>query len=311
MTAAPGSGGSEALPTTPESSDPLVGALLQRCRFPAGRALDVAVSGGADSVALLALAVASGADVTAHHVDHGTRPGGTAEAERVRGLCAHWGTAFRAHAVEVDAGPNLEARWREARRGVLPPGCLTGHTADDQAETLVLRLLRGTGPHGLAAMSPDTHPILDLRRSETESLCEHLGVGVFRDPTNDSPEFARNRVRREVLPLLSDISGRDVVPLLVRTAQLAARQRELLAELADGVDPTDCAALRELPRELAVEVIRGWWISRTGGLPPPDRDGLERMMAVVNGTTRSCQVTAGWTLARTAGSLRLEPPQQG
>ena len=118
--------------------------LLTRCTFPAaGTRVACAVSGGADSTALLALAVAAGLDVTAVHVDHGLRPGSAHEADVVRANAERLGAAFRAERVQVADGPNLEARAREARYAILPPGALTGHTADDPAETVLLTLLRG------------------------------------------------------------------------------------------------------------------------------------------------------------------------
>ncbi|MFV0316481.1 MAG: tRNA lysidine(34) synthetase TilS [Microthrixaceae bacterium] len=292
-------------PARPDPTDPVLGALLRLCWFPERDHLDVAVSGGADSLCLLALAMATGAAVTAHHVDHGTRPGGHTEADSVAEVCRAWGTGFVAHRVEVPAGPNLEERWRDARRAVLPEGCLTGHTADDQAETLLLRLMRGTGPAGMAAMEPATHPILALRRTDTEMLCSHLGLVVFEDPTNSSGRFARNRVRHEVLPLLSEIAGRDVVPLLTRTAELAGAQREFIAEVVGAVDPTDSAAVGALSEHLAAEVLRSWWTTATDGLPPPDRAALRRMLQVVNHDATRCDVASGWVLARTAGRLRL------
>src|SRR5690606_37104020 len=104
----------------------------------------------------------------------------------------------------------LEARARAARLSVLPPGTLFGHTADDQAATVLVRLLRGTGPTGLAAMRVEGHPMLGLRRAETVALCDDLGIETVEDPSNRDPRFVRNRVRAEVLPLLHDVAGRDV-----------------------------------------------------------------------------------------------------
>lgn len=254
---------------------------------------------------LLALAVASGAEVTAHHVDHGLRPGGSGEAAMVAEVAARWGAGFRAHRVDIADGPDLEERCRRARLELLPPGWLTGHTADDQAETVLMRLIRGTGPSGLAAMDEHRHPLLQLRRVETESLCEHLGIAPFEDPTNIDRRFTRNRIRHEVIPLLADVTGRDVVPLVNRTAELTRRQSAVIAGLAQAVDPTDAAALSAQPEPVATEALRMWWASSTGGAAPPDRRAIGRMMAVVSGEHRGCDVTAGWRLLRTRGRLRL------
>ena len=212
---------------------PEVAALLARCTFPpAGRPLVCGVSGGPDSTALLALAVAAGCQVTAVHVDHGLRPGSADEAGVVAAAAARLGARFRAVRVEVPDGPNLEARAREARHRALGPGAATGHTMDDQAETVLGNLLRGAGVHGLAGMrAGPSHPLLALRRSETVALCARLGLATVRDPSNDDPRFVRNRVRAELLPLCADIAGRDVVPVLARQAALLAGDADLL----DGV----------------------------------------------------------------------------
>lgn len=289
----------------PDPADPVVDELLARCSFPANDHHDVAVSGGADSMALLALAVASGSSVTAHHVDHGLRPDGHREAAGVARWCGRWGAAFTAHSLVIADGPDLEARCRRARMAVLPKGCLTGHTADDQAETVLMRLLRGTGPVGLTAMDSPTHPLLALRRSETEQLCAHLGVDIFEDPTNRSRRFTRNRMRHEVLPLLADVAGRDVVPLVNRTAELLREQNAVIEALAGELDPTDASAMRAAPAPLAVAALRSWWRSETAGAAPPSRAATRRMLEVVEGSRRGCEVAAGWRLDRREGRLRL------
>lgn len=291
----------------PSAADPVVGALLARTTLPTGPGdpLVVAVSGGADSTALLALAVATGRAVTAVHVDHGLRPEGPAEAAAVEARCAAWGAACVVHRVEVADGPDLEARARAARHAVLPPGTLLGHTAEDQAETVLLRLLRGTGPAGLAAMSADRHPLLGLRRAETETLCAHLGVAPLVDPTNRDPRFTRNRVRHEVLPLLAEVAGRDVVPLLGRLAGLAAEQAAVLERLADALDPTDAAALAAAPPPVAAAAVRRWWREGTGAEHPPDAAALARVVDVAAGRAVGCEVVDGWQVRRTAGRLRL------
>ncbi|MGA1077030.1 MAG: tRNA lysidine(34) synthetase TilS, partial [Ilumatobacteraceae bacterium] len=236
-----------------DSVGPLIAELLGRCRFPqSGSSADCAFSGGADSTALLILAREAGLRPVAHHVDHGIRPTSGDEARRAASIAESLGIDVEVHEVTVEPGPNLEARAREARLAAIPAGSMTGHTADDQAETVLLRLLRGSGPTGLAAMRPGPeHPILGLRRSETVELCRRMGIDPIVDESNSDPSIRRNRVRSELLPLLADISERDPVPLLVRTATLSGAEGDLLDRLSRHLDPTDCRALREAEPVLA------------------------------------------------------------
>ena len=285
----------------------VVDELLTRCTFPpAGTEVDVAVSGGADSLALLVLAVEAGCVVTAHHVDHGLRPGSAAEADLVGDVAARFEAGFEAHRVDVESGPNLEARARTARYAVLPDGVLTGHTADDQAETVLLNLLRGAGLDGLAGMAPERRPLRRLRRAETEALCVSLGLEPFHDPSNDDPAFRRNRVRHEVLPKLSDVAGRDVVPILARQADLLRDDAELLDALAVDVDAVD---LRDAPVALARRAIRRW-LREAGGPErhPPDAATVARVLAVARGEAVGCDVGGGWRVVRSQNRLRLHPP---
>ena len=131
---------------------------------------------------------------------------------------------------------------RRARYDVLPEGVLTGHTADDQAETVLLNLLRGAGADGLAGMRAHgriSRPLLGLRRHETRRLCDELSLPTFEDPSNTDLAFRRNRVRHGLLPLMAELSGRDPVPVLARQARLLADDVALLDELAAGIDPSD------------------------------------------------------------------------
>lgn len=295
-------------PTGDRSPEELVGRLLESCSFPpAGTAVACAVSGGADSSALLVLAVASGLRVTAHHVDHGLRPGSAAEAAVVARLAERFGAGFVGHRVEVGPGADLEARARRARAEALPPDVLTGHTADDQAETVLLQLLRGAGPAGAAAMAATRRPLLALRRAQTAELCRCLGLEVVDDPTNLDPRFRRNRVRHEVLPLLDEVAGRDVVPLLVRSAALESGMVGALDELLAEVDATDVAALRGLPPAARAHVLRGAWRRATGEAYAPDAAAVDRMLAVVAGEVPRADVHGGWSLQRRAGRLRWCP----
>ena len=275
--------------------------LLTRCTFPAaGAGVTCAVSGGADSLALLVLAVEAGCRVTAVHVDHGLRPGSAAEADVVRDAASRYGAAFRAEKVDVAPGPNLEARARTARYAVLPPNVLTGHTADDQAETVLLNLLRGAGLDGLAGMRPGAnHPILDLRRHETEALCAAEGLEPVVDPTNELPVHRRNRIRHELLPLMNDIARRDVVPILARQARLL---RDDADALRTTLDPTDATALAAAEPALARRAVRGWLTTDH----PPDAATVERVLAVARGEAKRADVGGNRSVARTRNVLRLE-----
>jgi tRNA(Ile)-lysidine synthase len=250
---------------------------VARCDFPtAGTEVCCAVSGGADSLALLALAVEAGCVVTAVHVDHGLRSGSAREAEVVRSAAEQLGAAFRAERVTVEPGPNVEARARAARYVALPPDVLVGHTADDQAETVLLNLVRGAALDGLAGMAPARRPLRRLRRFETRALCLALGLDPVVDPSNQDPAFRRNRVRHELIPLLSAIGDRGVVPALARRA------------------------------------VRAWVrAAGPGGAEhhPPDAAAVARVLAVARGEAVACELAGGWRVARTAGRLRLEEPR--
>ena len=282
--------------------------LLARCAFPSpGTTVDCAVSGGPDSLALLVLAVEAGLMVTAWHVDHGLRPGSDAEGERVAVVADSLGAAAVSVTAMVGDGPNLEARAREARLDALPDGVLTGHTADDQAETVLLNLLRGSGVHGSAGIGdPGRRPLLGLRRSETRALCVACGLDPLDDPMNDDPRFVRNRIRNEVLPLLAEVSDRDPVPLLARHAGLAGEAVVLLDALIADIDPTDARTLAMLSPELARLALRGWLTGLLGGRPP-DAAAIDRVFDVAGGLVRATEVAGGLRIERSRGRLRPLP----
>lgn len=286
-----------------------IGDLLERCDFPPpGSAVDVGVSGGADSCALVVLAVAAGCTVTALHVDHGLRVSSRDEAARVASFAVRHGATFRALRVEVEDGPDLEARARAARYAALGPDALVGHTLDDRAETILFHLLRGTGATGFTALTPPDprRPLLRLRRAETVALCVGLGIDVVVDPSNSDPRFTRNRIRSELLPLCDDISGRDTAPLLTRAADLIAADDRLLDELAGSLDPTDAPGVAAAPVPLAVRSLRRWLAPTHDGYVPGFAE-IERVLDVARGVDRATELAGGTRVARTGQRLRIEP----
>ncbi|MGI8759469.1 MAG: tRNA lysidine(34) synthetase TilS [Acidimicrobiales bacterium] len=293
----------------PSSRAEAVTGLLARCTFPSpGTAVVVAVSGGADSSALLVLATEAGCEVTAVHVDHRLRPGSATEADVVAALAERFGARFVGRTAAVAPGPNLEARARDARRAVLPAGAMTGHTVDDQAETVLVNLLRGAGLDGLAGMrSGPTKPMLRLRRAETRALCASLDIVPVEDPMNADLRLRRNRVRHEVLPLLDEVAERDVAPLLARGAALLADDAGLLDDLSAALDPTDARGLAAAPLPLARRAVRRW-LAAEAAAHPPDGATVARVLTVARGQWRSTEVGDGRRVARTAGRLRLERP---
>jgi tRNA(Ile)-lysidine synthase len=213
--------------------------------------------------------------------------------------------AFRRTRAELDDGPNFEARARAVRHDLLGPDALTGHTADDQAETVLLALLRGSGATGLSAMRPDgRHPLLGLRRRETRQLCAALQLDPVEDPTNTDPRFRRNRIRHELLPLIDSVAERDVVPLLVRSADLLGDDDRLLDELAGAIDPTDARALSAAPLPLARRAIRAWL--SVGGYPP-DAAAVARVLDVATGIRAACEVAGVGRIRRSHQRLSIEP----
>ena len=263
-----------------------------------------ACSGGPDSSALLALAVASGLDVMAMHIHHGLNPSADDAAAASEVIAAQLGVPWRIAHAQLTDGPNLEARAREARHRLLGPTAMFGHTADDQAETTLLAFLRGAGATGLAAIRPGpTHPILALRRAETHALCTNLGLEAVTDATNSDTRFRRNRVRNELLPLLESIGERDVVPLANRTADLLRDDDDLLDQLAAVLDPTDAPALADAPLPLARRAVRRW-LTREGY--PPNAAAVARVLDVAAGDAVACEVAGVGRVSRSHQRMRVD-----
>lgn len=286
------------------STAPLVADVLSRCTFPiSGTRVSCAVSGGADSLALLFLAHAHGLVVQAIHVDHGLRADSSTDADVIRPITEQLGIELQVHTIAVEDGPNLEARARDARYALMPVDVMTGHTQDDQAETLLINLLRGAASQGLGGMRPGTtRPLLNVRRSETHAVCEAMGVTPVVDSTNTDPRFLRNRVRAELLPLMANLSRRDPAPLLARTADLLRADNDLLDALAADIDPTDAIALATAPLPLARRAIRQWLANPY----PPDLATIERVLSVARGDVLACDIGENREIRRSKQRLSIQ-----
>ncbi|MBM3660553.1 MAG: tRNA lysidine(34) synthetase TilS, partial [Actinobacteria bacterium] len=223
----------------------------------------------------------------------------------------------RVVAVHVAPGPNLEARARdvryaaldEVRRAVGAAHVLVGHTADDQAETVLLNLMRGSAASGLGAMAVQrgsiVRPLLALRRADCEAVCAAIGVVPVRDPMNADPGFRRVAVRDDVLPRLSSVAGRDLVPVLARQAEVLRAESEYLDDLARAAWPPEgdlhrADVLARLPVPLARRAVRQWI-----GSPPPSFADVERVLAVARGEIRATEISGGHRVERRSGLLRV------
>jgi tRNA(Ile)-lysidine synthase len=205
-----------------------------------GETVVVACSGGPDSTALVdamaRLAPPRGWRLHVVHIDHGLRPGSAAEAVPVADMARRLGLGFEAVRVEVAAGPSLQDQARRARHAGLAAvadrlgasAIALGHTADDQAETVLMRLLTSATPWSLRAMAERegrlARPLLRVWRQATVDYCAALALEPVDDPSNRDPRFLRSRVRHELLPALEEVfpGARR------RLATLARRQRDLL-----------------------------------------------------------------------------------
>tara|TARA_Y100000591_G_scaffold313700_1_gene319408 strand:- start:146 stop:937 length:792 start_codon:yes stop_codon:yes gene_type:complete len=262
-------------------------------------------------MALLVLATQVSSEVKAIHVDHGIRKNSGDEADFVFQTAQSLGATFESVTIEVQSGPNLEARARKARYSVLPENILTGHTADDQAETILLALIRGSAWHGLSGIRPSLQrPILKLRRLETEAVCQEFKINYFKDPSNEDLLFRRNQIRHQILPLLNSISDRDLVPILERQAEILRSGADFLKAESEKVNPTSCDELLAAHTAVARESIRNWiWENRDDD-HPPDIATIDRVLAVASLEMRSTDIGSGWRVERTNRVLRIVPPKE-
>ncbi len=250
-----------------------------------GTPLLVACSGGADSLALAAGVAAvtartgrrSGRWIGAAVVDHGLQPGSAEQAAAAAELLDKIGLPATVLTVQVDGGGGLEAAARRARYAALSAArpspdalVLLGHTRDDQAETVLLGLGRGSGPRSIAGMRrldpPWLRPLLDLPRATTRAACAAQGLPAWEDPHNSDPRFVRVRLRREALPLLEDVLAGGVAAALARTAEQLREDGDALDALAATMLTTattadgalEVAALAQAPAALRRRALRAW-----------------------------------------------------
>ncbi|HYG73119.1 MAG TPA: tRNA lysidine(34) synthetase TilS [Actinomycetota bacterium] len=247
----------------------------------------VCVSGGPDSVCLLETLVRLRRlfrmRLEVFHFDHRLRDGSSDDAGYVRRLADRLGLPFRL-ATAADApsrGASVEA-WatvarsnaaNEVRRRIGAASMAEGHTLDDQAETVLLNVIRGGGLEAVSGIWPGSReatviePLLDVERSEVEAFCRALRLRPRRDPTNADARYLRNAIRHEIIPAIETVTGRDPRRPIARTADLLRDARTELYEasirayrlvVTDEGDEVrfDVAALRELSRPIASRVVR-------------------------------------------------------
>jgi tRNA(Ile)-lysidine synthase len=237
----------------------------------------VGLSGGPDSLALTAAAAAL-RPTTALIVDHRLQMGSRAVADDARQYAMSLGCVdAQVLPVVVGRSGGPEAAAREARYAALRVACdgapvLLGHTLDDQAETVLLGLGRGSGARSLAGMRahqpPWCRPLLSVRRAQTIAACKELGLAPWHDPHNFDRRFTRTRVRLDVLPLLEEVLDGGVAEALARTAAALADDTDALDELAEKAlaevatgEELDTGRLAGLPAALRRRVIRGWLLA--------------------------------------------------
>lgn len=284
----------------------------------------VGLSGGADSLALTATTVVEAALVDAYIVDHGLQDGSAEVAAQAAETALRLGCrSARVLTVEVGTEGGLEAAARRARYAALnaarleldgpPPNIvralpdsgapgsglrsarsgmpvLLGHTLDDQAETVLLGLARGSGGRSIRGMAeyaePWGRPLLGVRRGVTRQLCADLGLTPWEDPHNSSPDFTRARLRAEVLPLLEEVLGGGVAPALARTAAQLREDGAALDSLAENllnsaIDGEDLMleTLATAAPALRRRVIRAWLLA--GGAKSLTDSNLRAVEALV------------------------------
>lgn len=285
-----------------------------RARAPRGSSFIVGVSGGADSMALAAAAghlqeaataARHGFTFRAVTVDHGLQDGSTAIAERTLHALTRLGLDAQIATVQVPGGmpDGIESAARRARYAALEharqqhgaTAVLTAHTLDDQAETVLLGLARGSGARSLAGMRPVTgtvwRPLLDVTREQTRALCRTGQIPIWDDPMNADPTYARVRVRATVLPVLERELGPGIAVALARSARLLADDSDELetqaGEAAAGLDIVYPVPPDSLPVTARGSVGR---LPAASAAPDPARGSVGRLPAAASAVNRALRL---------------------
>ncbi len=296
-----------------------------------GSTIVIALSGGADSTALLHLLHRSGFGLTLHavHVHHGTRgQEADGDAQFCRDLCDNLGIPFSEIRLTDTSGSDNEATWRYLRYAALrrtaaeigASTIATAHHRDDVAEGVLLQLLRGAGPRAMAGIHPLyqdlIRPLLPFSGGEIRQWLRHNDIEWREDSSNQSPEHLRNRVRNEVLPQLEGIEP-AIRNHLVHLAQALAEVERAMAEDLEGrglwIDPwrpdggIPVEAIAQFPRALQIRWLHSQ-VARAG-LPGATRRQGELLHEVLSGSCAALTLADRWVLRRAAGQLWLEPGQ--
>lgn len=287
---------------------------------PGGR-LVVGLSGGSDSLALTVatafVARAEGYELEAVVIDHGLQAGSADVAAQAVAQAQRVGVRAEVVAVDVGSEGGPEGAARVARLSALTSrgadAVLLGHTLDDQAETVLLGLGRGSGARSIAGMSPRSgvirRPLLGLTRADTQHICRLHNLTWWHDPHNEDPRFRRSRLRREVMPLLEDVLGGGVVEALSRTARQLQADTDLLDKLAAEARTDEVKALAGLHPALRTRVLR---LSALGAGAAPDELAahhiaeLDRLVVDYGGQQR-VELPGGVSASRIDGRIRYAP----
>ena len=309
--------------------DHLAGFLESKAGIEPGDRLLVAFSGGPDSTALLwglqQIAPRLRFDLRAAHLDHGIDNESGARADQALALARRIGVPCRSEHRAVSGAGGTEAAARRVRYAFLEDErrrcgarfVVTAHHRDDQAETVLLRLLHGSGIDGLAAIQPARgsllRPLLELSRAALDDALGHAGLITVQDPTNLDLSIARNRIRHQVLPKLENESP-DLRPRLARLAERSLRARgrvdSRLESLLRPVSTIDGLRVRrdvvETLSQPLVEATVRFLHRRTGSeYPPSSRAQKELWRQLSQGHAIGCDCGRGWSFRSRNGWLEL------